>query len=113
MHDVIAIKVKDKRKGKGAFLTWGRVFDRLDTSEIENKIILAAKRFGFHHIESISVCESLQSVAHYPYFYEALLTISWKPIPFGRGYKIWAKKKKREMLAGKEIYFLGRNDGNQ
>ena len=107
MDDIIAVEVKDGKRGNAAFLTWGRVFDRIDPDIIENKIAAAAPRFGLHNIKSVQVCWSLQEVARYPYFYEALVAFSWKPIPFGKGYKAWAAKKRKEISAGKEIYFLG------
>jgi hypothetical protein len=73
MNDIIAIQVKDRKKGKAAFITWGRVFDRLDTSVVERKIADAAEKFGLRDITSISICDSLQDVAQYPFFYEALV----------------------------------------
>ena len=107
MNEIIAIKLEDGKKGKAAFLTWGRVFDSIDTTSVERKIVDAAKKFGFRDVKSVSVCDSLQGVSRYPFFYEALVSISWKPIPFGKKYKAWAAKKRREISAGKEIYFLG------
>ena len=107
MEDVIAIKVKGGHKRIAAFMTWGRVFDKVDTLPIQRAIANAAAQFGIREIKSIIVCESLQEVAHFPYFYEVLLMISWKPIPFGKKYKAWATKTRRQILEGKEVYFLG------
>lgn len=109
MDDIIAIKVKDKKCGNVAFLTWGRIFDRLDTSAICRHVGRAAAQFGVAQIKSITVCDSLQEVAHYPYFFEALIRISWQPAPFGKAYKTWVTRKKAEIKAGKAVYFLGRS----
>jgi len=108
MEDIIAITVKDRIRGRGAFITWGRVFDPVDTDVLKERFATAIKkRYGFHNVETIHVCNSLRDVAGYPYFFECLAKMSWKPIPFGTKYRAWAAKKRREISAGKEIYFLG------
>jgi hypothetical protein len=91
MDDIIAIEIKDEKKGKAAFLTWGRVFERVDVSIIQRKIADVAPNFGFYDVRSVSVCDSLRDVAHYPYFYESLIHISWKPIPSEGSNHIFAR----------------------
>jgi len=53
------------------------------------------------------LCDSLGEVSDHEYFYEALLAFGWRPIPFGSRNKAWKTKKRREILNGDEIYFLG------
>jgi hypothetical protein len=107
MEDLIALEVVDKKRGRAAFLTWGRLFDRVDTSQIEAVVTAAIKKFGFSEILSIRVCDSLQEVASYRYFFEKFFLFSREPIPFGPKYKIWAAKKRRALKAGREIALIG------
>lgn len=53
------------------------------------------------------LCDSLLQVSDHEYFYEALLAFAWRPVPYGPRYKAWKTKKRRELLNGDEIYFLG------
>ena len=46
-------------------------------------------------------------ISDQPYFYECLVYFIQNPIPFGHGYATWVKKKRKTLLAGKEISFLG------
>jgi|SRR6266850_1197486 len=109
MDDIVAIRVSDKKKGNVAFLTWGRVFDSTDPQPLKNAVASAvAKRFGLRDIVSIEICESLQDVTRHKYFFEALIAVSSKPIPYGRRtYKPWAAKMRREIKNGKALYSLG------
>ena len=107
MEDIIAIKVLDKKKGEAAFLTWGRVFDRVDPAHIEKVLTRFLPKYGLNDVAKVTVCWSLKDVASYPYFFEKLVFFAWKPIPFGKRYKSWAFKMKRAISSGKEIYFLG------
>src|SRR4051812_15683190 len=109
MQDIVAIRVVDKKRGKAAFLTWGRVFDSTDTTALRDVVAkVAAARFGFRHIVSVEVCECLQEVGRYKYFFEALAAFSGKRIPFGRKtYGPWAAKMRKAIKSGKELYLLG------
>jgi hypothetical protein len=60
---------------------------------------------------SARVCESLREAANEPYFYEALLKLAQKPIPYGEGYERWRREKVAAMAEGQEFYFLGRPSG--
>lgn len=108
MEDIVGIKVVDKKKGAVAFLTWGRVFDRVDPGPLEKAVGMALSGFGFKNVKSVKVCHSLQDVADYTYFHEGLVAMSWKPIPFGKKtYKSWIIRMRRAIPQGKEIYYLG------
>ena len=109
MENIVAVKVLDKTRGKVAFLTWGRVFDSTDPKPLMEAVaIAAAARFGLHQIVSIEVCKCLQEAADHQYFFEALSTLSGKPIPLGRAtYRSWSAKMRRGIKSGKELYLLG------
>ncbi len=107
MEDIIAIKVLDKKKGEAAFLTWGRVLDRVDPAPMEKMLAKFLPKYGLNNVIKVSVCWSLKDVASYPYFFEKLVFFAWNPIPFGKRYKSWASRMKRAISAGEEIYFLG------
>jgi len=109
LEDIIAIKISDKKRGKAAFLTWGRVFDPTDPEPLKVAVACAAaKRFGFHDIISIEICESLQDAAGHKYFFEALFALGYKSMPFGRrSHKFWAAKMRRAIRSGKELHLLG------
>ena len=47
--------------------------------------------------------------AKQPYLYEALPAFSPK-IPYGKAYTKWKSARRIQIEAGKEIYYLGRNN---
>ena len=107
MEDIVGIKFEDKKMGEGAFLTWGRLFDEVDESELLDLIKKHLPNWNINNLESIEVCYSLQEVSDQPYFYECLIKFIQEPIPYGAKYKAWKKKKKKALLEGKDIYFMG------
>ena len=107
MEDVVAFWVKGKGREVG-FLTWGRVFDRVDEAPLIEALRSGIAVFGFPAESEISICDSLQEVSGCRYFYEGLLIFSHKPIPFGKKtYWVWAKKMRKAIPKGKEICLLG------
>lgn len=112
MEDIIALQLRDGKKGKAAFMTWGRVFDRVDTTVVESKIAKVAEKFGFRDVKSVAVCDSLQEVSHYPYFYEALVSFAWKPIPFGKNIKCGLRRRERKYPQGKRFISWERSTKN-
>ncbi|MBI1870247.1 MAG: hypothetical protein HYS07_03535 [Chlamydiae bacterium] len=108
MEDIVAIKVKDKVKGVVAFLTWGRVFDRLDPEPLLAAVSHSLVNFGLKKVVEMNVCECLQEVSGHAYFFEALVAMSRKQIPTqGSKYKAWLMTKRKEITRGKEIYYIG------
>jgi hypothetical protein len=103
MDDVVALKIRDKKRGRAAFLTWCRVFDRTDRTRLKAAVVSgAAERFGFHHVTSIELCSSLQDVSECTYFFEGLIAIAGQPIPFGRTtYRLGRPKCGAESKVGK------------
>ena len=108
MEDIVGIKVVDHEKGKVAFLTWGRVFDRVDPEPLEKAVGVALTNLGFNKVKSVKVCHSLQDVVNHTYFFEGLVAMSWKPIPSGeKKHKLWVARMRRAISHGKELYNIG------
>jgi len=93
MEDIVGIKIIDKKKGEAAFITWGRLFDTIDDTELLNVVKKHFSRWGITELESIELCYSLVEIAYMPYFYECLIRFIQEPIPFGPKYDAWKKKK--------------------
>lgn len=109
MEDIIALKVttEDDRNGL-YFLTWGRIFDRIDDTEIIEVLSQNLNRYGIYSYLNIELCDSLVQASRERYFYEHFFSMCQKKIEFGTEYEKWREAKKKDLLKGKEIYFLGR-----
>ena len=108
MDDVVAIKVSETKSKIHFFLTWGRIFDRVNPEEVEALIRKYASTFGIKKAKTVTVCDSLQEAAKARYFYEAFFHISQEKIPLGkRTYEFWRIKMKKQMRKGREIYYCG------
>jgi hypothetical protein len=107
MEDIVGIKIKDKKCGEGAFITWGRLFHVIDDKELLEVIKKHMGRWGITELESIELCYSLMEIAHMPYFYECLIRFIQEPIPYGPKYEAWKKKKIKALKDGHDIYFTG------
>jgi hypothetical protein len=106
MDDVVAIKASFADGSTRYCMTWGRPFDAVDP----NRLLDAVRpHLGSVDEEGVSlrVCDTLQEASATPYFFEALIHFSQRPIPFGAGYETWAEQKRDAIQRGKEIYFLG------
>ena len=106
MEDIIAIKVVTGSEKK-FFLTWGRIFDRVDEQKIIDIIKGFLSVYRIKEYQQIRVCESIQEASSAKYFFECLFKMSQKKIPFGVGYKKWQSSMRKKIETGKEIYFLG------
>lgn len=107
MNDIIALKAKSKANKLYYFLTWGRIFDSIDESEIIKALQSNLSKFGIKNASSIKVCASLKDALNAKYFYENYFLMCQKGIPFGSRYSNWKKEMARKIKNGKEIYFLG------
>jgi len=105
MEDIVGIKFKDKIRGEGALITWGRLFDRVDSTELLEVVKPHLSSFGVTELESIELCYSLMEISHFPYFYECLIPFIQEPIPNGIKYKTWVKKKQKALKDGHDISF--------
>lgn len=107
MEDIVGIKIKDKIKGEGALITWGRLFDAVDETELLNVVKKHLPIWGINDLELIEVCYSLMEIADQPYFYECLIRFIQEPIPYGSKYESWKRKKRKALKEGEDIYFTG------
>jgi hypothetical protein len=112
MDDVIAVRVRDSKRRKHYFVTWGRVLDPLHPKSVESLVRKYAPQFGISGNVAVQVCSSLRDASRAPYFFEALVAIGREPIPFGkRTYETWRRRVAKRMLSGKDLIYCGRPDG--
>jgi hypothetical protein len=112
MEDIIAICVTEKDGASVAFITWGRLFDAVDETEILAAVERSLPRFGIRDSTELKVCDNLGEVAGERYFYEALFHFAAE---FDHGYinyESWRIDKRERVKAGKDIYFLGRRNSS-
>jgi hypothetical protein len=108
MDVVVAIEVKDSKANVHYFITWGRIFDRVNPNGLESIIAKHAPMFGIKKPRFAAVCDSLQSASKAQHFYEALMHFSQERIPSGkRTYSSWREKMKGQMLSGKQLFYCG------
>lgn len=108
MEYIVAIKFKRSDGKIGAYLTWGRIFDSLEDTEL-----LEIVKNKFKNLEP-RLCRTLQEVSQFPYFYEGLWTFSqeYRPMEGEEALK-WKKKKAEEMKRGSDFYLLGYLDKDE
>ena len=108
MDDIVAVAVELADGRCRYFLTWGRIFDRVDGTQVETVVLENAKRLKLDGLPlRARVCDSLQEAAGERYFYESLFDMAQKPIPCGDGYEAWKKATAEALTAGRGIWFLG------
>jgi hypothetical protein len=109
MEDWVAVEVRTDSGQSGFFVTWGRMQDAVDPRPLEELMLRAAAGFALGGIPvSARVCANLQEAAAQPYFFEALLKMAGRPIPYGEDYDAWQRERAKAMEEGQEIYFVGR-----
>jgi hypothetical protein len=110
MEDVVGLRVHARDGRLGAFITWGRVFDRVDPAET----IVAVRKFmvscGFPTDSDVHFCFSLTELSSFPYFYEGMLDFAAGMADPEFRSKKWMASKRGKLKAGREIYFLGMLD---
>jgi len=107
MEEVVAIKVVDAKRTIHFFITWGRAFDAVRPEPLVSAVRRQLRQFGVRVVRSIRICETLQAAADQPYFYEALIHFSRRRVPHGKAYAKWTAARRKQIEAGKEIYYLG------
>jgi hypothetical protein len=112
MEEVVAIKIVDQERKAHFVLTWGRAFDAASPGPLLSAVRRHLRQFGIHAVRSVRVCATLQAAADQPYFYEALIALSQKRVPYGKAYPKWRTTRRKQVEAGKEIYYLGKRDTN-
>jgi hypothetical protein len=109
VEDVVAVRVRLKRGGSRYFLTWGRLFGPVDPAQLETVVMDQLGKFDLGGDPvSVEVCSTLQEASSQPYFFEALWWFGQQKVPYGPGYKRWMLKKRRRLMAGGELRYLGK-----
>jgi hypothetical protein len=117
MDDIIAVEVTLTSKAKRYFLTFGRIFDVVDCSEIESLILKHAVGYALGgRPKSARVCYSLREAADTsdaPYFYECFLRLIHEvgKKNTSSSYAKWRARKKRELKAGYWMMYCGNPSG--
>ena len=109
MDDVVAVRVTLASGVSRYFVTWGRVQDAVDPTDLQDLVLERCAGFSLGDVAvSAEVCASLQEASGEPYFFEALFSFSQLKIPYGDEYEKWWRETDGEMRRGKHLYFLGR-----
>jgi hypothetical protein len=88
VEDINGVRVRDAKRGWVGFVTYGRLWDPVDPSNELRVISAHFSTFGIEALE-VQLFDSLQELASAPYFYEALISFAWNPVPLGSGYEAW------------------------
>jgi hypothetical protein len=108
MDDIVAVAVELEDGAQRYFLTWGRLFDRVDGTTLESVVLENAHRFALGGVAlRARVCDSLQEAAGERYFYESLFDMAQKPIPFGDAYESWRQTAANSLTEGRGLWYLG------
>jgi hypothetical protein len=108
MEDVVAIKLRDRKRGEWAVVTWGRVYDAVDETPLLDAIRRVAPQIGFPDLEHAEVCYHLGDVRDYQYFHEALLAFAARMA--GEPYltEAWKQQQRDDDALRRSIYLLQR-----
>lgn len=107
MEYVSAVKFADQERGDFAFLTWGRVFDAVDPSELLAALKRLLPSMGFRRVHKISICYDLGDVRDYRYFYEGLLSFAARMATEPYQTKAWAKAQRSDDALRKGAFLIG------
>ena len=88
-------------------MTWGRLFDAVDPDSLLDAVKPHLRQFELQNFSDIFLCYTLSEASDQPYFYGSLFNFSRNAMPHIKGYKKWCKEKKRNILGGKDISYLG------
>jgi hypothetical protein len=107
MNDVVGIRAFDSERQWVGFMTYGRLWDPIDDSEMIAAIKTALPTFGLRAVTEVLLCETLQELRGCPYFYEGLLSFASRPIAFGENYDTWRAWAREELAAGRGLFCVG------
>lgn len=107
MEHVAAVKVKDRLRGKHAFLTWGRIYDPVDPAELIAAFRRILPTMGFSHVKRISVCYDLGDVRKYRYFFEGLLRFAAKMAVEPYRDEGWLRAHRDDEVLRRSIFLIG------
>ena len=105
MDDIVAVKAIDKRKGEVAFLTWGRTFNVIDGEPLLEAIRPHLKSYGIGSRSKLRLCDTLQEVASYTYFFEAYSQLI-AMFALAKDKKGFLASKRRAILRGQDVFFI-------
>jgi hypothetical protein len=76
MEDVVALIVRDSKRGERAFLSWGRLHDSVDDSALIEQILRVLPLWGFHNVVGLEIQPELGAVRDFSMFFEGLLSFA-------------------------------------
>lgn len=91
---------------KIGLMTWGRLWAPVGEAALIEALRRQNALFALATVESVYVCRSLTEIGHFPYFYEALTEFTAK-LPNGANAE-WQRATREAILAGREIYIVGK-----
>lgn len=106
MEDVVAVKVRDRKRGEWALVTWGRVYDAVDETPLLDALRRIAPRLGFAALEDVTVCYHLGEVREYQYFYEALLNFAARMANEPYQTDAWKQSYRADEALERSVYIL-------
>ncbi len=110
MHDVIAVRVSLDNGEYRYFLTWGRVFDAIDSTRICDAVLSYALHcdLGSGKAKAAELCYSLRDASSEEYFYESLFEMACTGGPkIGPEHVAWLEERRHALEDGREIWYLG------
>jgi hypothetical protein len=115
MEDVVAVKLRDRKRGEWALVTWGRVYDAVDEKPLLDALRRVAPLLGFPDLEDLEVCYHLGEVRDYQYFHEALLNFAGRMANEPYESDAWKQSQRDDETLRRSVYILQppgyRNDG--
>src|SRR5258708_5296726 len=108
MENVVAVAIDLDNGESRYFLTWGRIFDTVDGSRLEELALKAASHVQLAGTAiGARLCDSLQEAAHERYFFECFFEMAQNRIPRGADYESWKAERARALMEGREWCYLG------
>jgi hypothetical protein len=108
VEDVVAVKLRDRKRGDWAVVTWGRVYDPVDEKPLLDALRRVAPRMGFPDLEQLEVCYHLGEVREYQYFHEALLDFAVRMAKEPYETDAWKQAQRSDDALKRSVYLLQR-----
>ena len=113
MEDIIAVRAVDTTDRRHEFLVWGGAFGSVEYEQLLNTVRLHIRKFGINPegIE-LSILPTIGLASASPYFFECLTRMILSRVAFllrdaNPASPAWLSFVKEELIAGREIYYLG------
>jgi len=108
MEDVVAVRFRDAERGEACILTWGRVFDPVDPTELLAGLERVLPELGFRDAAGMRVCDSLREANDFEYFYEGLIHYAALVANERVHDDSWRALQRSDESLRRSIYLLGR-----